>query len=98
MAPVKTNSLPIIDIVPFLNDDPKDADLRASTATALHTACVEYGFFYLDISTYVDPLVPEHLTNLGREFFALPQNEKNKLALKNQDYARGAFIMLVLSL
>ncbi|KAG5652963.1 hypothetical protein H0H81_002861 [Sphagnurus paluster] len=89
MSPAKVNALPIIDIAPFLNQNSRNADLRASTAAALHKACVEYGFFYLDISAYVDPAVPERLTTLGREFFSLPSEEKEKIALKNQDYARG---------
>lgn len=89
MSPAKVNALPIIDIAPFLNQNSRNADLRASTAAALHKACVEYGFFYLDISAYVDPAVLERLTTLGREFFSLPSEEKEKIALKNQDYARG---------
>jgi len=87
--PVRQSALPIIDITPFLNDDPKDAILRVTTAAAIHNACVDYGFFYLNISAYVDRSVPEHLTQLAREFFMLPQEEKDKLALKNQDNARG---------
>ncbi|KAG6830023.1 hypothetical protein H0H92_002551 [Tricholoma furcatifolium] len=88
MSPA-VNALPIIDIASFLNQDPSQAELRASTAAALHKACVEYGFFYLDISTYVDPAVPAHLAELGREFFHLSQDEKDTIALKNQDGARG---------
>ncbi|KJA24044.1 hypothetical protein HYPSUDRAFT_200860 [Hypholoma sublateritium FD-334 SS-4] len=83
------DTLPIIDIAPFLNSDPADADKRAATSAALHAACVEYGFFYLNIDAYVDRAEPEELTRLGKEFFLLPQEEKNKLALSNQDYARG---------
>ncbi|KAG6903240.1 hypothetical protein C0995_000135 [Termitomyces sp. Mi166 len=89
MLPVSINALPIIDIAPFLNRDLCDAELRASTAAALHDACVEYGFFYLDISAYVDPTIPAHLAELGREFFHLPQVEKDTIALKNEDGARG---------
>lgn len=84
------DTLPIIDISPFLNSDPADADKRAATAAALHAACVEYGFFYLNIDAYVDRSEPEELTRLGKEFFSLPQEEKDKLALSNQDFARGA--------
>lgn len=82
-------TLPIIDIAPFLNNDAQDATKRASASAALHAACVEYGFFYLDIAAYVDMAEPEELTKLAREFFVLPQDEKDKLTLKNQDYARG---------
>ena len=45
---------------------------------------LEYGFFYLDITKYADPSEPEELTKLAREFFALPQHEKDKIALKNE--------------
>jgi isopenicillin N synthase-like dioxygenase len=92
MASIKPTSLPVINIAPFLNDDPKDVDLRVSTAAALHKACVEFGFFYLDISAYVDPSVPENLVKLAREFFSQPQEEKDKLSIANQDGARGEVI------
>lgn len=84
-------TLPIIDIAPFLNTDAQDATKRASASAALHAACVEYGFFYLNISSYVDMAEPEELTLIARQFFALPQREKDELALKNQDYARGCY-------
>lgn len=80
-------TLPIINIAPYLNAN--DTEGRKSTVAALHAACVEYGFFYLDLSSYVDPAEPEDLTTLAREFFALPQEEKDKLSLKNEDHARG---------
>ncbi|KAI0785258.1 Clavaminate synthase-like protein [Abortiporus biennis] len=82
----KLSALPIIDITPFLHQDHHG---RLSTAAAIHAACLEYGFFYLDISKYVDPSEPEELTRLAREFFALPQEEKDKISLKNEDHARG---------
>ncbi|KAJ7784577.1 hypothetical protein B0H16DRAFT_1402573 [Mycena metata] len=81
-------SLPIIDIAPYLGDN-HDVDARNATSEALHSACLKFGFFYLDISKYVDPAVPEELTTLAREFFALPQEEKDKLSLSNKDHARG---------
>jgi isopenicillin N synthase-like dioxygenase len=84
-----SNTLPIIDIAPFLNADPADADKRAAAAAALHAACIQFGFFYLNIDAYVDRSEPEELARLGKEFFALPQSEKDKLSLKNQDFARG---------
>ena len=85
----KLNTLPIIDIAPFLESgNPKE---RPETAAALHQACLEYGFFYLKISSYVNPSEPEELTRLAREFFASPQEKKDKISLKNQDNARGWF-------
>ncbi|KAI0632094.1 Clavaminate synthase-like protein [Trametes polyzona] len=82
----KLATLPIISIEPFLQPD---APGRLSTAAALHAACSEYGFFYLDISSYVDPAEPEELTRLAREFFALPQEEKDKISIEHEDHARG---------
>lgn len=83
----KLSTLPIIDISPYLGTD--NHSKRISTSAALHAACLEYGFFYLDISKYVDPGEPEELTKLAREFFGLPEEEKDKIALRNQDGARG---------
>ncbi|KAH9950538.1 Clavaminate synthase-like protein [Amylocystis lapponica] len=83
----KLSTLPIISIEPYLH--PHDGKGRISAAAALHAACLQYGFFYLDISTYIDPDEPEELARLAREFFALPQEEKDKIALNNEDGARG---------
>ncbi|KAK0504052.1 hypothetical protein EDD18DRAFT_1326863 [Armillaria luteobubalina] len=84
-------SLPIIDILPYLEDNrsPSNEAQRREVATKIHNACIDYGFFYLDISSYVDPREPEELTALARQFFTLPQEEKDKIALKNEDHARG---------
>ncbi|THH27988.1 hypothetical protein EUX98_g6201 [Antrodiella citrinella] len=83
----KLATLPVINLAPFLK--PEDGKGRLSAAAKLHAACLEYGFFYLDISSYIDPSEPEELTRLAREFFALPQAEKDTIALKNEDHARG---------
>ncbi|KAK7056814.1 hypothetical protein VNI00_002531 [Paramarasmius palmivorus] len=87
----KSEVLPIINITPYLLDDqcPGAAERRAATSAAIHEACVNFGFFYLDISAFADPRDTEELSTLAREFFSLPQEEKDKLALSNQDHARG---------
>lgn len=88
-AAVKAAStLPIIDIAPWIEGH--DHKGRLSTAAAIHAACLEYGFFYLDITSYVDPSEPEELSRLAHQFFDLPQEEKEIISLNNQDYARGA--------
>ena len=87
--PGTRNRLPIIDVAPFLNSSPKNTELRVTTAKALHSACIEYGFFYLNIEAYVKPSEPEELSLLGRQFFSMSQAEKDQLSLKNQDFARG---------
>ncbi|KAH8104555.1 Clavaminate synthase-like protein [Cristinia sonorae] len=83
----KLTALPIINLSPFLKQE--DGKGRLSTAAQLHAACLDYGFFYLDISSYIDPSEPEELTRLAREFFALPEVEKDQIALRNEDHARG---------
>jgi len=84
-------TLPIISIAPYVSRicDANSMKLRQETSAALHNACVDYGFFYLDISCYIDASETDELTRLAREFFALPQAEKDSLSLKNGDHARG---------
>ncbi|GJJ10155.1 hypothetical protein Clacol_004381 [Clathrus columnatus] len=62
---------------------------RKETAQAIREACINYGFFYLDISSHVDAIETEELVRLAREFFVLPQEEKDRLSLRNEDHARG---------
>lgn len=81
-------SLPVIHIAPYLADN--DGHGRLSTAAALHAACREFGFFYLDLAGFATPEETEELARLAREFFALPDEEKNKIHLGLQDNARGA--------
>ena len=88
-SPGTRDKLPIIDVAPLLNSDAENTELRVMTAKALHSACIEYGFFYLNIEAYVNPSEPEDLTLLARQFFSLSQAEKDQLSLKNQDHARG---------
>lgn len=83
--------LPIINIAPYLDaQSPANSTEREVVSKALHSACVEYGFFYLDISQCVELAEAEELTRLARVFFALPQAEKDRISLKHQDSARGA--------
>lgn len=84
-----TFQLPVIDIGPYLVPDLSSVEERYTVSKALHDACVEYGFFYLNISKYVKPSEPEELIRLARDFFALPQEEKDRISVKYQDYARG---------
>jgi isopenicillin N synthase-like dioxygenase len=82
-------SLPIIDISPYLSEKPSDLAKRSLVSAALHKACVQYGFFYLDISSYLDPHEPEELAALAKAFFSLPEEEKDRIALRHGDHARG---------
>ncbi|PPQ66258.1 hypothetical protein CVT24_007276 [Panaeolus cyanescens] len=82
------DTLPIIDIAPLVNAS-SDSAAKAAVSAALHSACVEYGFFYLNLDSYIDRSETEELARLGKEFFSLPQDEKDKISIKNQDFARG---------
>ncbi|TDL22212.1 Clavaminate synthase-like protein [Rickenella mellea] len=85
-----STNLPIIDISPWLEPSSTDnAGRRKDVSAALHSACLTHGFFYLNISSFVTPDETDELTRLAREFFSLPEEEKLKLSLSNQDGARG---------
>jgi isopenicillin N synthase-like dioxygenase len=81
------STLPIIDIAPYLSVG--NGKERAAMSAALHSACIEFGFFYLDLRKFVDMSEPDELTRLARAFFALPQEQKDSIAMKNEDHARG---------
>jgi len=81
-------SLPVIHLAPYLADG--DGHGRLSASAALHAACREFGFFYLDLTGFATPEETEELGTLAREFFALPSEVKNQIHLGLQDNARGA--------
>ncbi|KAF7299035.1 Oxoglutarate 3-dioxygenase [Mycena indigotica] len=87
----QTSNLPIINIAPYLRpaNTPEELSARKAVSDALHGASLRFGFFYLDISAYVDASVPEELTSLARTFFHLPQETKDEISLTKQDNARG---------
>lgn len=86
----KPFTLPIIDISPYLpGSEATDSD-RKETSAALHKACMEYGFLYLDVRSFIQDSEPQSLAKLAYKFFQLPQEEKDQISLKNQDGARGA--------
>ncbi|KZT56371.1 Clavaminate synthase-like protein [Calocera cornea HHB12733] len=80
-------SLPIIPLSAILPSSPNP--LRLATVPRLHAACVEYGFFYLDLTGFATPEETEELRALAQEFFDLPKEEKEKIWLGNGDWARG---------
>ena len=67
---LKLRSLPVIDIAPWIH--PEEEHYRGhnggrrSTAAALHAACLTYGFFYLDVSSYASQAEMDELADLGR--------------------------------
>ena len=91
--PKAASTLPTIHIAPWIEGH--DHKGRLSTAAAIHAACLEFGFFYLDVSSYVDPRETEEIIHLAHRFFSLPTEEKEKISISNQDHARGTFLILL---
>ncbi|KAF2449411.1 Clavaminate synthase-like protein [Karstenula rhodostoma CBS 690.94] len=70
-------SLPIIDISPFLDASSSPAS-RQQVALFINNACTEFGFFYLT-GHGIPQAKLEEIISLARQFFALPNEQKNKI-------------------
>ncbi|KAI8899262.1 hypothetical protein BC833DRAFT_385979 [Globomyces pollinis-pini] len=69
------NALPIINIEPFV-------------AKQIHLACLNVGFFYLTGHGLSNEYVAR-IRSLSKEFFSLPDHEKNEISITKTDFARG---------
>ncbi|CAJ0749878.1 17775_t:CDS:2 [Entrophospora sp. SA101] len=88
---MSTFTLPIIDISSFTTTTKKTQEvdeLKLKTAKEIHEACMKTGFFYIK-GHNVPKEICDNVLNLGREFFKLSQEEKNKLSISNEDYRLG---------
>jgi isopenicillin N synthase-like dioxygenase len=81
-------SLPIIDMAPlFGGNEPQ----RSAVARAIGDACRDTGFFYVT-GHGIAPLLLADLDRASRIFFALPEAEKNEIAMLHGGRAwRGFF-------
>jgi len=80
-----SESLPVIDVAPLFG---RDESARARVAEEIGAACRDNGFFFAT-GHGVDP---SRLDALAREFFALPEDEKARIAMKHGGPAwRGSF-------
>nr|CAG8497299.1 13500_t:CDS:2 [Entrophospora candida] len=85
---MSTFTLPIIDISSFTTTTKKTQEvdeLKLKTAKEIHEACMKNGFFYIK-GHNVPKEICDNVLNLGREFFKLSQEKKNKLSISNEDY------------
>lgn len=82
-------TLPVISIAPYVKTEAFSDQDRQKTSEALHRACRDFGFFYLDISCFATDEEMVTLQNLAREFFALPQERKDAISIRYQDNSRG---------
>lgn len=78
-----TSELPVLDL--GLAEDPSTAE---QFRTALREATIEVGFFYL-VGHGITPERQAEMFELSRRFFALPQPEKEALAMLNSPAFHG---------
>jgi isopenicillin N synthase-like dioxygenase len=82
------DSLPVIDVAPLFGSDEA---LRRNVADAIGRACRDNGFFYAT-GHGIAPELLARLDRAAREFFALPEPEKMKIAMARGGRAwRGFF-------
>ena len=83
-----TDQLPIIDVAPLFG---RDETMRRAVADAIGRACRDNGFFYAT-GHRIAPDLLARLDRAAREFFALPQPEKMRIAMAHGGRAwRGYF-------
>jgi isopenicillin N synthase-like dioxygenase len=70
-------TLPIIDVAPLFAED---ASARHAVAQALGTACHDHGFFYATGHRISQALI-DRMDRASCAFFALPEWEKNAIAM-----------------
>ena len=80
------SKLPIIDISPFLIDNPT-SPAREHCATTLSDACLNHGFFYLTNHSIPADLT-KRILDLARGFFEECSDEE-KLRIRRQDVGQG---------
>jgi isopenicillin N synthase-like dioxygenase len=85
---MERETLPIIDVAPLFGSD---ASLRAAVAREIAHACRDHGFFYAR-GHGIAPKLLASLDEASRIFFALPESEKNEIAMARGGHAwRGYF-------
>jgi isopenicillin N synthase-like dioxygenase len=72
---IDQSSIPVIDIAPLLND----GDVRL-VAQQIHDAATQTGFFYIK-GHGIDQKLIEQAFSVSKEFFALPQDQKQSIAV-----------------
>ncbi|QSP95352.1 isopenicillin N synthase family oxygenase [Marinobacter salinisoli] len=82
-------SLPIISLTGLMSDD---LEQRKKTAAELGRACREVGFFYVK-DHGIPAAVCEGAFDLARQLFALPQDQKQAMSIKNSPHNRGYVAM-----
>lgn len=83
--------IPVIDVAPLVADEPADSPRTAAVACEIDRACRQSGFFYV-VGHDIDPALQRRLHDAAREFFALPVDVKQRIAMSSGGKAwRGYF-------
>jgi len=82
-APAALTALPVIDLSE-LNDPGQHAAFHARLARIAR----DIGFFYLE-GHGIDPAQIERTEQIARQFFTLPAEEKQRIAIRNSRHFRG---------
>lgn len=77
--------IPVIDFSPFLTDD---VEGKQRVAQEIYRACHQVGFLYLTHHGIPQEAIA-HTFNQSRQFFALPDEEKQAIAWSNETSNRG---------
>ncbi len=80
------SSLPVLDIAPFIDDPTSDGGQDFSHE--LTQVCHDVGFAHI-VGHGIDPNLEHSLFEVAREFFALPQSARTRLAIANSAAFRG---------
>lgn len=83
--PATATSIPVIDLAASFSDDP---NARKAVAWEVHKAARDTGFFYVANHGVPDALVADQL-ECARRFFALPQADKEAIAVSRSACMRG---------
>jgi isopenicillin N synthase-like dioxygenase len=86
---VPLDEIPIIDFGPFLSGD---AAARKAVALKIGEACRNIGFFYLT-GHGVPAAMPAAVFREAKRFFALPAEQKQKIAIEKSACHRGYFAL-----
>lgn len=89
MSKPSTLSLPVIDLISWIDRSNHTEEERTQASKGLHEACLRYGFFYLRLDGFATDSEMQELADLGRTFFHLEQSKKDEIRLANEDGARG---------
>jgi isopenicillin N synthase-like dioxygenase len=77
--------VPVIDIGPFLRNNPEG---RKSVPQAVARACEEIGFFTI-VGHGIDPRLISAATNASKQFFDLPPADKARIRSADANISRG---------